>query len=376
MSSHTQLKEIHIDDIDLEGDTYIGHDLYLYLYGRLTDLKRLVLTEKSAEKSVSSKSRIEYIANIKAIAILMVVFLHSASPLFYQHNAISNSSWYITVLYDSFVRCAVPLFLIANGALILNRDYTMKNWILDKIIKRLILPLIFYAGLVMYVNHIPLSSLRNLSSVGYWFPFIGIILTCYLMYPVIRVWLKHTTKNLIYYFLLLWLISMVIRFISPSFDLYSTSFIYGYVGFPVFGYLMTKIDAHKYYRLGLPFYLLSVGLVFTFTLLTNLHGVSNESYFEYLSPFVISMSLGLYVYLKEVNIVIKNRFVRLIRDFLSDHSLGIYFLHPLILTRLYFLHSAIHPVFSDWLIFTLGIVVTSCLICFMSKIPLLRYVSG
>ena len=34
--------------------------------------------------------KIEYISNIKAIAILMVVFLHSVSPLYYQFGNIES----------------------------------------------------------------------------------------------------------------------------------------------------------------------------------------------------------------------------------------------------------------------------------------------
>jgi len=331
-----------------------------------------MLTEKFGKNN-----RLDYISNIKAIAILMVIFLHSGSPLFYQLGQISMKRWYVTVIYDSFVRCCVPLFLIISGATILNKDYKIKDWFVDKIFKRLFLPFLFYSLIVIFLNKGSIFSILNLANIGYWFSFFGIILTLYLLYPIIRIWLSNTNVSLIYYFILIWFISMILSFWFPKFTLFSTNFVYGYIGFPVIGYLISNINTKKFKYFGLLAYLTFSILVFCFTISICLKSnIYNEKYFEYLSPFVILMSVGLFLFVKNINFIFKNKMFVLIRNFLSDHSYGIYFLHPLIISRFYYLHVIINPVFSDWIIFILGVVITSSIVYFLNKIPIIKNFVG
>ena len=321
--------------------------------------------------------KLEYISNIKATAILMVVFLHSASPLFYQFGKISMGRWYITVFYDSFVRCCVPLFLMISGATVLNKDYKIIDWFVNKIFKRLFLPFLFYFLIVVLLNKKTIFSIFNLVDIGYWFPFFGIIMSLYLLYPIIRIWLKNTDFYWIYYFLGVWLFSMIISFWFPKFTLFSTNFIYGYLGFPVIGYLISKVDTKKIKNFGLFVYLMSGLLISYLTIRICLRQNNyNERFFLYLSPLVILMSIGLFIFIKNINFVFNNKIIISIRNFLSEHSYGIYFLHPLIVSYFYYLHNKIHPVYSDWIIFIIGISITSLIIFIFSKIPVIKHFVG
>ena len=320
--------------------------------------------------------KFEYISNIKAVAILMVIFLHSASPLFYKYDQISNSRWYVTLIYDSFVRCCVPLFLMVNGASVLNKDYKFKDWIKDKLFLRLILPFIFYFFVVCIVNKRNISNFFYLADIGYWFPFFGIILSLYLIYPIIRIWLKSTKIIWIYYLLFIWFVSTILSFSFPKFTLFSTNAIYPYLGYPILGYLISKINTFRYRDFGLVLYIVSSLITLYFVYITNQSIVYDEKYFGYLSPNVILMSIGLYVFLKNITYVIKSKTLINVRNFLSDHSYGLYFLHPLIITNFYFLHRIIHPIYSDWIIFIIGVVITSSIIFILSKIPVLKNVCG
>lgn len=331
----------------------------------------------SIEKFGKSNTKLEYISNVKAIAILMVVFLHSGSPLFYQLGKIGIDKWYITVFYDSFVRCCVPLFLIVSGATVLNKDYGVKDWFVNKIFKRLFLPFLFYFLLVVFVNKRSIFSFFNLVDIGYWFYFFGIILTLYLIYPIIRIWLKYTNIRWIYYFISIWFISIVLSFWYPKFTFFSTNAIYGYVGFPILGYLISKIDTKKFKYWGLLIYLMCGFLIFFSTLSICLkQNIYNEKYFGYLSPLVILMSIGLFLFIKNINFVFKNKIIISMRNFLSDHSYGIYFLHPLVITKFYYLHNIIHPVYSDWIIFVAGVIITSLIIFILNKIPIIKNFIG
>ena len=324
-----------------------------------------------------NRNQLEYVSNIKVVAILMVVFLHSVSPLFYKLGQVSMGRWYVTVFYDSFVRCCVPLFLIISGVTVLNKDYKPKDWFINKILKRLFLPFLFYFLITVFLNQRPLISFFHLSEIGYWFPFFGIILTLYLIYPIIRIWLKNTPIFWIYYIVIIWFISMVLNFWIPTWTLFSTNVIYGYVGFPILGYLISKINTKKFKYIGLLIYIASSLLIFYLTISFSLNKTTyTEKYFTYLSPLVILMSIGLFVFIKNINFIFKNKKIVLVRNFLSSHTYGIYFLHPLIISRFYYLHNIIHPVYSDWIIFFIGIFTTSFIIYFLTKIPILKKIVG
>lgn len=322
----------------------------------------------SIAKSGNGNSYLDYISNVKAIAILMVIFLHSVSPLFYLYGTIDIHKWYTTVIYDSFVRSAVPLFLLANGVTVLTKDYAIKDWIINKILKRLILPFLLFYLLVIVVKHRPISSFFILTEIGYWFPFFGTILTLYLLYPIIRVWLKHTQIQWINYFIIIWFVSTLIKFYMPNFTLFSPNFIYGHIGFPIMGYLLSKINTKKYSLIGLLVYLFSTIIIIVLTIFISAQNQAPyENYFNNLSPFVISMSIGLFIFIKNLKININNKYLLYIRNFLSNNSYGIYLLHPLIIERFYFLHDKIDPLLSDWIIFILGIFITSLIFYIFQK---------
>ena len=229
----------------------------------------------------------------------------------------------------------------------------------------------------MIINRKPIISLFILSDIGYWFWFFQTIITLYLIYPVIRTWLKHTKITWIIYFLLIWLLSISINYWAPDTTIISTDFIFIYVGYPIIGYLLTKIDLSKYKNFGLLAYILSALLIFTLTILyTNQDNLVQERWFIYLSPLVIINSIGLIIFIKQICLSIKIKYIISMRNFLSNHSYGIFFLHPLIISRFYFLHNTIHPIFSDWIIFGLGIIITSVIIYILSKIPYIKSLAG
>lgn len=325
---------------------------------------------------IKPQHRIEYISNAKAIAILAVVFLHSSSPFFYKFGEISNRAWIAIVSYDSFVRFCVPLFLIISGALILKKDYDLKDWLLNNVLKRIVLPFIFYFSLYAFILKRPLLSIFTPVSINYHFTFFTIILSIYLLYPVMRLWLKNSSTKLILYFLAVWGLLTFSTTWFPKFLWISPYMMYGYLGYPVIGYLLTKIDTKKYKWLGIIMYVVASILTALLTVLTSLGSAKpNEFYFEYTRPFVIISTIGLYVFVKNTDFKLTKN-LKIVRDFISDHSYGIYFLHPLILpiVAVYFKNQRIY--ISNWLTFTAGFTITALIIYFATRIPLLRRIVG
>ena len=125
----------------------------------------------------------------------MVIFLHSYSAICYQIAHIPQSEFLNAVFWGSFVRVCVPLFLIVNGITILGKNYPIATWIFEKTILRLLVPVVFYGLIFMFNKHsIKIEEFLSPGNICYHFHFITIILTLYLIYPLIKAGFKRLLK--------------------------------------------------------------------------------------------------------------------------------------------------------------------------------------
>jgi surface polysaccharide O-acyltransferase-like enzyme len=61
----------------------------------------------------------------------MVVFLHSAGPVLYKYNEVGPSNWFVANVYDSIVRVCVPLFFMISGFLLLYKDESLAEFLVN-----------------------------------------------------------------------------------------------------------------------------------------------------------------------------------------------------------------------------------------------------
>ncbi len=247
--------------------------------------------------------RIEYISNLRALAILMVVFLHSSSPLFYQYGNIKASYWNITNFYDSSVRAAVPLFLMISGALTLGRDRGFLDFF-KSFMTRLVVPFLFYFLVFSFYNHSSLKYILDPGKAYYHLYFIPIIFSLYLSYPIISVWIKSAKNTEISLVLILWAISSVSTsiFNLDNFKLVNLSFFGGFLGYPILGYLLSNREIFKkYLRIEylviVPIIFYISGLLMTFFLTYQIVkdlNMPNEKFYGYLTPNVLLMAVGIF----------------------------------------------------------------------------------
>lgn len=303
--------------------------------------------------------KFEYVENIKAIATIMVVLLHSYSVLCYQIGSASTLDWSIAVMYVSFMRPAVPLFLILSGITLLSKDYTVKDWVINKIFLRILVPYCFYATFYWHEG----ASFFEPISICYHFPFVATILTLYLIYPLCRVFLNNSTQNFswVIYFCILWAIAIFLLNFYPKFSLFSYQEIYLFVGYPVIGYLIhfvVRNECKLSSRYTLYIYLFVSLATFILTYyLSYKSGVLAIRYFEYLSVNVVVMSFSLFIFFKNVNFsfIRRWRLLRKVKEFISQHSYGIFFIHPIFLEKFYYLHVKIPIIISGLVISILGL---------------------
>ncbi len=209
----------------------------------------------------------------------------------------------------------------------------------------------------------------------------------YISYPVLSKWIRSATNSEIIFFLVLWICASVIpsSLYFQNLKLANLTFFGGFIGYPVLGFLLAErklfqgFFTNKKVIIFTSFGLYILGFLITFLATYSLAkktGVPGEKFYGYLTPNVLLMAIGIFLFFKEYDLILKNRVLVLVRDFLSNHCYGIFLLHPIILSHLSFFYQKGNPIIFDVIIFIAVSVITSLLIFIMSKVPLLKKVIG
>lgn len=286
-----------------------------------------------------------YISNLRNIATFAVILLHVTAPFVLQFNKISFASWQLANLLDSLLRFGVPVFVMISGAVLLDRAEPLSVF-LSKRLKRVFLP--FLAWSIVYFIFLYTTGFQE-NSVWQFFQllinklikgtyyhlwYVYMILGVYLFIPIIRKWVQNSTKQEIHYFLLLWALTLFIntdaaKYIPSIEVLYFSK----YLGYLVLGYYLDKyitiIPARN--TLYLIFFILGVVLTLISTsYLSVSQNKLNITYYNYLSPNVCLMAIGIFL-------LAKNNLQRTSKGLsnLDLHSYGIYLVHVLVLHYIY-----------------------------------------
>lgn len=206
----------------------------------------------------------------------------------------------------------------------------------------------------------------------------------YLATPIIKVYISNTDMKNIEYFLIFWFLTNGILIFQEYFTKIKfgipLDFFGGYIGYYILGYYLNekKITENKLILIYVSTLLSFVATVFGTYYLTQKANVYSAEFESYFSPTVILMSIGLFLYFKNINF---NKYIGTntrLYDFIIDFSylsFGIYLMHALILDLVFELK--INAVFINPLIgipLTTFITVSICFFiakCF-SKIPILK----
>jgi len=285
---------------------------------------------------------------LRVIATFSVVWLHSAAPLLYKYNELPIVSWWIANIYDSIVRMCVPSFFMLSGFLLLNKDediYCFFTKRISKVVVPLIIWSVFYILWKTYYQRMDVISPHSFYSLIFtpacfhlWFLYA--IVGLYLFVPILRVLVRYSSKELLYYFVILWFVAVsIIPFIEKAINIKSQidlKMISGYVGYLVVGYILGNIKAtKKVFILSIFVFIVSISVTVlgTYFLTNRNDGVFKGYFYSYLSPNVIFMSIAFFISIKYTSEAVEafqgNVFKKTIKT-LSSASLGIYFVHIMV----------------------------------------------
>jgi surface polysaccharide O-acyltransferase-like enzyme len=306
---------------------------------------------------VKNGARLLWVDLIRVIAVFAVIVVHVAAYPTTQMARISAEHWWAANAYDSLARPAVPLFIMLTGALLLPRRIWDPANFAYRRLARVAAPFLAWCLLYAIWNY----GVHGKSTTVYEFAYhlvagmsdpiyshlwyLPLILSLYLLTPVVRVYVLNSSLPNQLYFFCLWIVSSVIR---PAIESrlriplgYYLEPAYGYVGYFVLGATLSIYLTRKLKTRWLALCIISLLVSYIFTLVgTYLLTASNEGrldeyFYSHFSPNVIIMSIASFVLIRELGIRLGQKFeesnasLRLI-TFAGTASFGIYLLHMMV----------------------------------------------
>jgi surface polysaccharide O-acyltransferase-like enzyme len=340
---------------------------------------------------------LEWVNNLRVIALFAVIVLHTASLLLMDYKKAPLGDWLVADFYNALVRFAVPVFVMISGALLLHREYELGDF-LKRRLSRVVWPFLFwsfvYIGYSWYNEDIAFTAdawvntkvvLHQLKyGAFYHLWYVYMLIGLYLFIPVISKFVRNAAEKEILYFLLVWYVVMIFsqpylsRF-QPTIDLH---YFTGYLGYLVLGhYLAYKELPQKNLKTSLVifFFLFLAGITAgTYLITVNTNALSTIMY-EPLGPFIVLFSSGIFLLARVTVFKLPQSLVK-IRDLAGGLSLGIYLCHALFLTLLDnwgVSYKLCTPILSIPITALVCFILSFALIFILSKMPVVgKYMAG
>ena len=329
------------------------------------------------------KKRVRYIDQLRALAIIFVLFAHISThtcKLLGGIYQIGSLKWASSALLVDFGVIGVPLFLMITGALLLNRDYGDLPSFLKHRFLRILPAFLFWALIFMH------------QVFTFWY--VWLMMGIYLFLPIINSFIKEYGLKGAEYFLIVWFITILMNTFGyyPLYEL-ELSYFFGYIGYVVLGYYLFNKD----FKISHGKLLIISFLLFLICTLFGMHYTFYESqiagkqlWMTYLEIAVVLQGVGVFLFFKNLEdyggnnkLLAFSKKIRLnkVVDSLSFCSYGMYLDHHIILDPILGLALvqelyALNPLY--WMILAVFLIpfLSWIIVYVMSKIPYLKYFSG
>ena len=295
-----------------------------------------------------------YVRVIRAFAMLIIVTQHLSFPLIYQYNNLGYSDWWIGNAFYMWGKAGSPLFVMVSGLLLLapRKDEPISVFFRKRFLKVLwpflawsliyLLWRIYGRGESFTPREIAVMFIQG--PVYYHLWFIQMILGLYLATPILRIYTRHASRDNLRYFVIVWFFAAAI---FPIFRRYmgfdigiTVAVTTGFVGFYVLGYYLRPIMLNMR-QMIIALAVVVVSLLAT-QFLTHWSTVRNQGVFDNFyelndSINLIIIAVGIFLFLKSVDYTVvyaKLPWFAKIVKWISATSLGIYFVHVLVIEEL------------------------------------------
>ena len=364
-----------------------------------------------------------YFDYIRTLAIITIICCHIGAEFILKNPKIFTNFKlsYFVVFFSAGKYIGVPLFVMISGALLINKDYSLKTFI-KKRFNRVFIPFIFWA--IIYIIFSKLVMNKKLSfnnsidiifgtsgKIGVIFWFIWMILIVYIGIFIINKILEYGKErypNFEGKFInILTLVSLLVYIIvNLGLISYSSKIVYFtlFTGYAIFGYYLSNLDLKKLnikgkfnlnskYIIGITFILSILGYLF-FVRGIVLNSMTAGKYLEanYFQLIVMVFTFSIFLFIKYFTnsdgkcckriygLLYSKSFKKIIYS-ISLSSFGIYFVHCLVLKFLKYkylndLNFYNHPIFWTPILLVIVFFTSWFIVFILSKIPYITKISG
>lgn len=317
------------------------------------------------------------ISILRVLATLSVIIIHVSAPLVVDFGKISSFNWNVANFYDSISRYAVPVFFMISGALLLGKEFEIKDFLKNRLGK-IIPPFLFWSLLYSLTNrYVFTHETFNISKVirdvfygsEYHLWFVFTLIGVYLIAPIIQKWIHYSKQNDIKYFLIIWILTLFLTLPGVAIYFPKINFAYfsGFLGYFILGFYLKKyIKCPNWISYLL--IIIGVGITFFGTYyFSHKNNVFYDYFYEYLSINTLLVSIGVFMLFTKIETISDS--IKPLLSKLNECSFGIYLIHPLvihILTLLGVFTYSINPIF-DILILSFTCFLLSFIVVFVIK---------
>ena len=256
----------------------------------------------------------------KTVAIFGTLMIHASAAGGFA-GEVGSFGWTSALFWNSLIRCAVPLFLLCSGALLLppEKEVTVAS-VWKRYIPRMLIALLFWAGAYAGVELLLIklrtgvlemvaiqNALRDLFLFNHknHLYYLHIILLVYAVLPITRFFVAKADRSVLRYGLLVWLVLSsvypMLRAFPPFANMwgipaqYAINLTWGAVGLGVLGHLITLEAPSRRPRDFALMYLAGTALTFGGTLVQSLQmGALSELFLQGNAPGVYLQAAGIY----------------------------------------------------------------------------------
>ena len=332
--------------------------------------------------------------SLRSTATLGIIVLHVASPVNAGFGHIDNADWWAGNFYGSITRWCVPAFVMLSGSFALEKyNGNLKNFF-AKTFKRISLPFIFWSIVyLLFYNGSELLGNKKTThqklefvfreiisgtAVHLWFVYM--ILSMYVLFPLLSKFVKYCSRQEMIYFLILWFLCLIITPLLANYETdFDSSYFSGFIGYLLMGNFLFKEEIKP--TIWLIFLLFIASFIFTFIgtyFLSQSKQEMDESLLASLTPNIALLSFSVYLLFKNIQVKLNRGFRKIIAG-ISEHSYGIFLVHILVLTlfnQINFTYTIITPIISVPLLSITCLVISFAVVYLLKKIPFLKVLIG
>lgn len=325
------------------------------------------------------KGRIKYLDVLRVIAMAMVVMLHTGA--YYQATEMTATTVPLSLLI-ALSSCAVPLFFMISGALLLSPEYDLSvKRVLTKLMKLIIVWIIWSALYALIDNPgADFSKLAVRTFKGpFHFWFFEYLAAVYLLSPIMKALVSYQNGRFVKYILICWFVLGILKFTLNGIQWHNEEIgvltgkihfeLSDFSGYFLLGYYLSNLKPMSHSS--------SIVWALGYISAAVLHGL--VAYCGILQVSTYNLSVLVAIESACVFMVCRSAYLQDSRssqrwlELLSVSSMGVYLIHPIIMKFVArYICESLGVTFRSLLLFVTVLLASWSVSLLLSKIPFTR----